>query len=104
LTNKFKKKYFQGVIIVLLIILSGIVLEIITKGVGVVMPQWPFNIIILFVFVLYIVLLHFFWKSEFKIWLSSIPSTITAISAYSFLAIFINLHAFNSWFSYSSQN
>ncbi|MEA3450834.1 MAG: cytochrome c biogenesis protein ResB, partial [Bacteroidota bacterium] len=87
MNNSTMKKYFQGVIIAVVIIFAGIFAEIFTKGAGVTMPEWPFNIIILFVFVLYIILLHFFWKSEIKTWLSSISATITAIGAYAFLVI-----------------
>ncbi len=87
LANKIKNRYIQGIIIVSIIIVLGLLVELLTGGQGVSMPQWPLNIIILSIFVVYIILLHFFWKSEIKAWLSSVPTTVTAIGAYAFVVI-----------------
>ncbi len=58
-----------------------------SNGSGVSMPASPINTIILLIFISYIFILHFFWKSDLKKWLSSIPATVTAIAAYSILVV-----------------
>ena len=87
LNRKIDNRYLQGTIIVSIIIILGLFVELISGGHGVYMPHWPLNIIILSVFVIYIVLLHFFWKSDIKVWLSSVPTTVTAIGAYAFVVV-----------------
>ncbi len=82
-----KESYRRGIIISVFLIFLGILLEIITGGSGVSMPPWPVNIMLFIIFVGYILLLHFFWKSDIKNWLSSVPATVTVITAYSILVV-----------------
>lgn len=82
-----KKDYIQGIVISIILVFLGIIVEVISKGKGVRMPPWPLNILILGVFIFYLFLIHFFWKSEFKKWLSGVPATLTSIGAYSVLVI-----------------
>ncbi len=82
-----KKQYIQGAWIALILIILGIIVEYLSGGKGVTMPAYPANLLILSVFVGYIFIMHFFWKSDIKKWLSSVPATVTAITAYSILVV-----------------
>ena len=82
-----KKSYIQGAWVSALLILLGIITEFLTGGKGVTIPSFPANLLILGVFVTYIFILHFFWNSSIKKWLSGVPATVTAITAYALLVV-----------------
>lgn len=85
--NKNKLGYQQSFLIVIVLLLTGFIVEFITPQNGIKIPGYPVNLVILAVFVVYILGLHFFWKSNLKKWLSSVPATIGAITGYSILVL-----------------
>lgn len=82
-----KKAYIQGGIIAVGILILGFIAEFISKGMGVRMPGWPINFLILLAFVFYILAIHLFWKSDVKKWLSGVPATVTSIAVYAILVV-----------------
>ncbi|MBN2892667.1 MAG: cytochrome c biogenesis protein ResB [Bacteroidales bacterium] len=81
------KNYRQSFLIVIALALIGFFVEFITPENGIKIPGWPINVVILAVFIIYILALHFLWKSKLIKMLSSVPFTIGAISTYSVLVL-----------------
>ncbi len=82
-----QKAYIQGTILSIGILILGLIAEFISKGTGVIMPSYPVNFLILIAFIFYILVIHFFWKSDVKKWLSGVPATVTAITSYAILVV-----------------
>lgn len=91
--SKKKYNYFLSFWVSLGLLIIGIIIEYALDGKGVNLPGWPLNFMILLVFVIYVLALHYFWKGKLKNWLSSIQAAIGAITVYTILVIlmgFIN--------------
>ena len=85
-TNR-KLGYSLSFIIATALFFVGLLIELFSSHKGIYLPQWPINFIILLVFIVYIIVLNYFWKSELKKWFSSIKSTVGAITIYSVLVL-----------------
>ena len=77
--------YNQSFLIAILIMFLGFVLESIFYEYAIKIPAWPYNFLILVVFVAYILGVHFFFRNKLIIWLSSIPAAISSIAILTFL-------------------
>lgn len=85
--SKKKYNYFLSFWVSLGLLIIGIIIEYALDGKGVNLPGWPLNFMILLVFVIYVLALHYFWKGKLKNWLSSIQAAIGAITVYTILVI-----------------
>lgn len=79
--------YKQSFSIAFLIVVFGFLMEIITAAYAIRMPAWPYNLLILIVFVAYIFVMHFFFRNRFTKWLSSMPVAISSVVALTFLIL-----------------
>lgn len=94
---QFPWKYKESFLIALFALILGFLLQLITGG-GVNMPQWPMNIAIILIFILYFVLIHFLVKHPIVKWLSSIPAAIAAVSTYTLMVLFMGfIPQFPNW-------
>jgi len=84
--------YSQGLMLVLIILITGTAMEWINKGLGTGFPSYPINIYIGLVLILFIVLLHIFFRNTSIIKsLSSIPVSISAITLFTLLVLLMGL-------------
>lgn len=79
--------YRLSFIIAFSLLIIGVIVELFSSHNGVTMPQWPLNFVILSVFVVYIIGLNYFWKSDLKSWFASIKSTVGVITVYAVLVL-----------------
>jgi hypothetical protein len=72
------------------IVIWGFVFELVWNGMQVPAPHRPYNIIILFSAIVFLLTVHlFFGKTAFVKWFSSIPCSISAIAAYALLTLLL---------------
>ena len=79
--------YKQSFLIAFLIVISGFLMEIITTGYAIKMPVWPYNLLIIILFIAYILVVYFFFKSRITKWLSSTAAAISSIAALTILIL-----------------
>ncbi|MBP7497643.1 MAG: hypothetical protein KA792_08280 [Bacteroidales bacterium] len=85
----FPWSYRESFIFTSGLFLTGIVLEIISGGKGIIIPSFPYNLLILFGFIFFLIILHFFLNIHIKKWLNNIPAAIAAILSLFFLSVFM---------------
>jgi hypothetical protein len=82
--------YSGSFVIAASLVLWGFVFELVLNGAQVPAPHRPFNIIILFSAIILLLAVHLlFGKTPFVKWLSSIPSSVSAIVAYALLTLLL---------------
>ncbi len=87
-----RKEYEQGFLFSLGILLTGMLLEWITKGKGTGLPSWPLNVQIGLSFIIILVFVHIYYRELNALkWLSRVPAAISAISLFSFLVLIMGL-------------
>ncbi len=87
-----RKEYQQGLIVSLLIVISGTVLEWITGGHGVSLPGWPVNLQLGIGFILLLLFLHFYYRKTTVIkWFSRVPAAMTSIILFTLLVLILGL-------------
>lgn len=84
--------YLEGCIIVTGLIILSLLIEISTKFKPISLPSWPYNIQLAISFITLLIIVHYFYKHSLIVrWLSSIPSSISAIVFFALLALAIGL-------------
>jgi hypothetical protein len=82
--------YKESFIIACILIVLGFVAEFVFQNQRVPVPPRPYNLILLFASVTFLVLLYiFFHKTAFVKWFSSIPCSVSAIISYAFLVMLL---------------
>ena len=88
----FPWSYSEGFIISITLFITGVLIEIMTKGKGLPTISWPINIYVIIVFTsLLISAFAFFKRSQIIRWLTGIPATITAILLITFNVIIMGI-------------
>lgn len=95
-TNKKKRSklwqfpwgYRESFIIAFLVLLSGFLIQLVFGG-GVRMPEWPANIAIILIFIIYFILIHYLVKHPIVKWLSSTYAAIASITAFTFIVLLL---------------
>jgi hypothetical protein len=82
-----KSKYFQGILIPLILFIVGVLLEYFNNGRGVVLPSWPYNLYLLIGLAFYIVVLYKYLSRTLINYLWSIEFTIGVIAVYAFMIL-----------------
>ena len=84
--------YKESILLSLIIILTGTIIEIITKGKGITPMKMPFNIITGLIFIAALIYVYLnFNKKAFYQWLSGIPSALTSIVIFCILTVLIGI-------------
>jgi hypothetical protein len=91
--NRTKKKiwgYPESFMIAFELLILGFAFEVITGGHGASSPHMPYNLYILFAYIVLTVVLHIYYRNNQIIkWLSSVPASISAISVYALLVLLL---------------
>jgi hypothetical protein len=86
------KEYEKGFLLAVMIILTGTLMEWISKGRGIAFPSYPLNIIIGFSLIGIIILLHIFFRNTHTIKiLSRVPVSLSAIFLFTILVLLMGL-------------
>jgi len=89
-TWQYPWKYKESFLVVLELMLLGFIFEVLSKGRGFPVIQWPANLITGLVLIIIIILTHILFRRHPVIkWLSSIPAAISAISFFTFLVFLL---------------
>lgn len=84
--------YSHNIIIMITIMVLGILLELVTKGKGIIMPPFPYNIIIGIFFVTLLSGIYIFKIfAPIVRWLLSIPLVLCSLSAFTLLLLFAGI-------------
>ena len=90
--RKFRKDYFSGFLVGLLILIFGTTLEVISKGGGTSLPSWPINAFIGLSFAFILAFAHFFYRDFYAVrWLSRVPASISSIVLFTLLTLLLGL-------------
>ncbi len=100
--NKFDKKYKkllnfrwlygESFLFALLLLLTGILLEVITPARGIQVPGFPHNMFALMIFITTLAFLHIFYReSQVVKWLTSVPAAISSICLLSVVILLLGL-------------
>lgn len=86
--------YKSSFLTVLILLISGFLLEYFFGTQGIRIPAFPVNLIILLFFIFYLIISYFlFRKTDVMQWFTGIPTTIAVITAYTFLTIIMGFVA-----------
>ncbi len=89
-----KDNYKNSFLTVIVLLITGFLLEYFIGTQGVEIPSFPVNFIIIMFFLSYLVVTHYlFRKTEVMKWFTGIPTTIAAITAYTFLTLIMGFVA-----------
>jgi hypothetical protein len=89
-TWQYPWRYKESFLIVLELMLLGFIFEVLTKGRGFPVIQWPANLLTGLLLIIIITLIHILFRRHPIIkWLSSIPAAISAISFFTFLVFLL---------------
>jgi hypothetical protein len=89
---KFPWGYAESFIIATVLLITGFLLEVATKGRVVIKPQWPYNLLVGLLFAGVLFLIDSLFKKHALVkWLSSIPACISSISLFSVLALMLGI-------------
>jgi hypothetical protein len=89
---KFPWRYAESFIIATGLLITGFLIEAITKGRGVIKPQWPYNLLSGLLFTGLLFIIHSLFKKHALVrWFSSIPACISSISLFSLLALILGI-------------
>lgn len=84
---EFPWGYKESFTIAFSVLFLGFMIEAGTGNKGIVLPHWPYNLIVIIAFIAYIILSYRMVKTPFMKWLSSVPAAISAISVMTFLIL-----------------
>ncbi len=68
--------------------LAGFIMQYLI-GAGAVMPSWPLNLLVIIVFIVYYLLIHYLIKHPVLTWLSSIPAAIASVSGFTAMVMLL---------------
>ncbi len=81
--------YKESFLIAFTILIVGMLVEALTYGYAPTTPVWPYNLIILIGFVLWLIIANRFLKTGFIKWLSGVPAAIASICVFTVLVLFM---------------
>ncbi|HSG68597.1 MAG TPA: cytochrome c biogenesis protein ResB [Bacteroidales bacterium] len=85
---QFPWGYPESFLIAGIMIISGFIMQF-AIGSGASMPAWPLNLVIIVVFIIYYILIHYFIKHPVLKWLSSTRAAIASVSAFTLMVMFL---------------
>lgn len=77
----------ESFIISIGILLLGFVIELLLHGKSILIPSWPYNFLIIVIFITVLILCHRYVKHPIIRWFSSIPAAIASISTFTLLVL-----------------
>jgi hypothetical protein len=87
---QFPWKYKESFLIALELLIVGFIIEVLNRGRGTELIQWPVNLIVLLVFVTLLSVTYFLFKKTPVVkWLSSVPASVSAISLLALLVLLL---------------
>jgi ResB-like family len=82
--------YAESFMIAFELLILGFAIEVLSGGNGLSSPRMPYNLIVLFAYVILTVVLHIYYRQNRIVkWLSSVPASISAISVYALLVLLL---------------
>lgn len=88
----FPWKYKESFLFALLLLFTGVLLEVITYDRGINVPAFPHNMFALMIFVITLAFLHFFYRKSLIVkWLTSVPAAISSICLLSVVILLLGL-------------
>ncbi len=92
LKSRSKIEYEQGVFFSLGVLITGMLLEWITKGRGTGIPSWPLNMQVGLSFIIVLVFIHIYYRDLNAVkWISRVPAAISSIALFSILVLCMGL-------------
>ena len=90
--SRSRIEYEQGIIFSLGVLITGMLLEWITKGRGTGIPSWPLNMQVGLSFIIVLVFIHIYYRDLNVVkWISRVPAAISSIALFSILVLFMGL-------------
>jgi hypothetical protein len=95
--SRLRKEYEQGFFFSIGVLVTGMLIEWATRGMGTGLPAWPLNAQIGISFIVILLFIHIYYRdmSVFN-WLSRIPAAISAISLFTLLVLVMGLSTQNN--------
>ncbi len=85
-------RYRESFTVALLLLATGILIELVTPHPGVTVPGFPANMFTGMVFITTLVFLHLFYrKSPLVKWLSGVPAAVSSITLFSLVALLLGI-------------
>ncbi len=84
--------YRESFLFALILLFTGILLEVITPTRGISVPAFPHNMFALMIFVITLAFLHFFYRKSLIVkWLTSVPAAISSICLLAVVILLLGL-------------